>query len=175
MSERITIISSTNRSGSLSGKVALQCKNILGSKNVETQVYNLDALPTNFLFSELYGNRSAEFQSVIDEYITPVSKYIFVIPEYNGGFPGALKTFIDAIPPAEWENKKAGLIGISAGRAGAARATDQFTNVLNYLKTNVYYKKPKLSGIGKLMDGEVINDESTLKIVDEFLDGVMKF
>ena len=171
----MTIIIGTNRPDSMSGKVAAHYAEMLIEKGVKPQIYNLANLPETFLFSELYGKRSEQFSTEIETYVSLQSKFIFVIPEYNGGFPGALKAFIDAVPPAEWQGKKAALIGVAAGRAGAARAMDQFTNILNYLKVNVFFSKPKLSGIGKLMEGDKLTDKTTLDMLDSHADGFMKF
>jgi len=136
---------------------------------------DLSQLPETFMFSELYGNRTEKFSELIKTKISDVDKFVFVIPEYNGGFPGALKVFIDAVTPEEWSHKKAGLVGLAAGRAGAARAMDQFTNVLNYLKVNVHYSKPKLSGIGKLMEGDVLVDDYSVKQLESHSEQIINF
>jgi NAD(P)H-dependent FMN reductase len=166
MTEKITIIIGTNREGSVSGKIARQYSEILMSKGVKPKIIDLSSLAETFMFSELYGNRSEDFKSEIESKISSAEKFVFVIPEYNGGFPGALKVFIDAVPPAEWEGKKAGLVGVAAGRGGAARALDQFTNVLNYLKVNVLYSKPKFSGVGQLMNGDRLEQEDAINSLE---------
>ena len=46
----------------------------------------------------------------IQEIVTKTDKFIFVIPEYNGSFPGVLKVFIDACSfPESFYEKKAAL------------------------------------------------------------------
>ena len=177
MSKKITVIVGTNRAESMSGKVAFQYSEILKTKGAEVEFYSLADLPHTIAFSELYGNRSEDFSQVIEKYVSSVEKFVFIIPEYNGGFPGVLKLFLDAVPPTEWANKKAGLIGVSSGRAGAARAMDQMTNVLNYLKVNVHFSKATLSGITKLMDDShlVITDGITLGILDDHAEALLEF
>jgi len=49
-------------------------------------------------------------------------------PEYHGGFSGVLKNALDLMGFEEFEGKMLGLIGVSAGRMGAA-------NALNSLRT----------------------------------------
>jgi len=177
MSKELTIIIGTNRANSNSAKIAAHYKEIAVSKGAKAHVINLEDVPHTIAFSELYGNRSEEFQSLIQSKISSVDKFVFIIPEYNGGFPGVLKTFIDAVPPADWANKKAGMIGLSSGRGGAARAMDQFTNVLNYLKVNVLFSKPKLSGIADLLseDGSEIQDDISLRLLDNHVEDMLDF
>jgi NAD(P)H-dependent FMN reductase len=162
----ISIISGTNRAGSNSLKVAKAYAQILDSEGTENQILDLNTMPHTFAFSELYGERSEAFASTVEKYITSVDKFVFVIPEYNGGFPGFLKLFIDAVPPTSFHNKLAGLVGLSSGHTGALRPVDQFTNVLNYLKVDVIALKPKLSGIETLLseEGELVDERSVFAL-----------
>jgi NAD(P)H-dependent FMN reductase len=90
-----TIISGTNREGSNTLKLAEYYHRQLSEKGFDSEIFSLCDLPGDLISSDLYGKRSEAFQS-IQERITASSKFIFVIPEYNGSFPGVLKTFIDA-------------------------------------------------------------------------------
>jgi NAD(P)H-dependent FMN reductase len=101
---------------------------------------------------------------------------VFIIPEYNGSFPGILKAFIDCVPPRFFHGKKAGLVGVSSGHAGSLRSMDQFTNVLNYLQVSVLHSKPKLSGIEKIIDSErELNDSETINRLREHSALMLKF
>lgn len=53
--------------------------------------------------------------------------YVFVMPEYNHGIPGALKNAIDFIY-REWSNKAAGIV--SYGGSGGARGAEQLRLVM---------------------------------------------
>lgn len=57
--------------------------------------------------------------------------FVFVVPEYNHGFPGVLKTALDFLY-REWHDKAAGFVGY--GVDGAARAIEQLRPILGYLK-----------------------------------------
>lgn len=155
----ITVIVGTNRPESNSFKIGKLYMEELKSQGVDAQMLQLEDLAPDFIHQEMYGRRTAEFEQIIATYIRPITKFVFVIPEYNGSFPGVLKAFIDCVPPGEFHGKKAGLIGLSSGAAGAARAMDQFTSILNYIKVNVLYAKPKLSGIDTLLQDGVLSDE----------------
>lgn len=162
----ITIISGTNRKESNSLKVANVYASVLSQKGVESQVLNLQDLPDNFLFSDLYGKRSQKVMEMIEKYIEPVNQFIFILPEYHGGFSGVAKLFLDAIEPAYFYHKKAALVGVSSGRAGNLRGMDSFGNVLNYMQVEVLSNKVKLSSIEKIItaDSKIADEESLSKI-----------
>lgn len=158
----ITIISGSNRKANKSLDIAKNYSIMLDEIGIENQIFSLNDLPSNMIHEDMYTKHSDEIIAIYNKYIEPVKKYVFVIPEYNGSFPGVLKIFMDSIPPAHFENTKAGLIGLSAGRAGNTRGTDQFTNVLNYLKVAVHFSKPKLSEIHGILNskGEITNENT---------------
>jgi chromate reductase len=172
----ITLISATNRQDSNTEKVANYYYTQLKGKGVNVSLLSLKTLPESFLTSDLYGNRSPEFQSIIDTYITDETKFIFISPEYNGSFAGVLKVFLDAIPPRLWADNKACLVGVSSGRAGNLRGLEHLTNILNYLKVNVYHNKLPISIVDKLLDptGNII-DADTQKVINAQLEGFLKF
>lgn len=172
----ITVIISTNRPDSNSQIVGDAYCHILNELGIQNTQLKLVDLPQDFVFADMYGKRTEAMESVISNVIEPVDKFVFVIPEYNGGFPGVLKSFIDCIPPSNWHDKKAGLIGISSGAAGSLRGMDQFSNVLNYLKINVLYSKPKLSGIEVILGSErKLDDSRVLSVLKEHAELFLKF
>ncbi len=57
--------------------------------------------------------------------------YVFVTPEYNHGYPAALKNAIDFLY-AEWNNKAAGFV--SYGGVGGVRAVEQLRLVMSELE-----------------------------------------
>ncbi len=174
--QSVTLISATNRQDSNTEKVANYYYNQLKEKGINVMLLSLKNLPESFLTSDLYGSRSAEFQSIIDTYITDEKKFVFISPEYNGSFAGVLKVFLDAIPPRLWADNKACLVGVSTGRAGNLRGLEHLTNILNYLKVNVYHNKLPISVVDKLLDasGNIIDPE-TQKVIGLQLDGFLKF
>jgi chromate reductase, NAD(P)H dehydrogenase (quinone) len=149
---KIVIISSTTRPNSNTMKVSRIYEAILKSKAIETEIFDLATLPENFLLEELHGKRSEKFAQMISHYISPNNRFIFVVPEYNGSFPGVLKVLIDSLHPKEWLNKYVCLVGISVGRAGNLRGLDHLTGILNYLKMHIYHNKLPISVVDKLLD-----------------------
>jgi len=107
--------------------------------------------------------------------VLPHQKFIFIIPEYNGTFPGVLKAMIDNSDVMKvWHNKKALLTGVSSGRAGNLRGMDHLASSLQYMKMSVHYNKLPISVINKVMDTNGRLNEETLKEielqVDQFVD-----
>jgi len=160
--EKIVILSCTNRPNSNTLKVSALYQNLLKEKNITSAIFDFCDLPPTIAFTELYGNRSEGYAELIKKYISENSAFIFVVPEYNGSFTGILKLFLDSIPPKEWANKKACLVGVSSGRTGNLRGLDQLTSILNYLKLHVHHNKLPISGIDNLF-----NDSGNFKSEDQ--------
>ena len=170
------IISATNRPGSSTLKVAKYYQKTLRQKGVDVGLLSLSQLPDNLIKSDLYGQRSAEFQ-IIQDLINKTDKFIFIIPEYNGSFPGVLKVFIDACSfPESFYDKKAALVGISSGKYGNIRGIDHFTGVCHYMHLNVMSLKLHIASIKTEFnaDGELYK-EDTLKFTNEQLDKFIRF
>ena len=157
----ITIVVGTNRQNSVSREVANYYQSILTSKGADSQIVDLVDLPDDFLQTALYENNgSNEDFNVIRERVQSSDKLVFIVPEYNGSFPGILKAFIDGLKyPEGFRDKKAALIGISSGVQGAVFAMSHLTDIFNYLGMHVLAIKPKLAGIeGNFIDGKITND-----------------
>ncbi len=174
--EKIVILNCTNRSNSNSLKVSKIYKTQLEDKNVITEIFDFCDLPQTIAFTELYGKRSEAYAELIKKYITENNKFIFVVPEYNGSFPGILKLFLDSISPKEWANKKGCLVGVSTGRAGNLRGIEHLTGILNYLKLNIYHLKLPISLVDKLLDenGHFINEEQKNVCIAQ-IEGFLEF
>lgn len=172
----ITVISGTNRPNSNTLKIAKNYLQLLEKQGVNAQLFSLEDLPHDLAFSDLFNNRSTRFQQVIDQYILPVNTFVILSPEYNGSFPGILKTFFDAMPPALNRNKKAALVGISDGRAGNLRGMDHLTGILNYLQFHVHPNKLPISRVQLLMDEQgKITDPDTLQVLTKHVNDLINW
>ncbi|MCT4580544.1 MAG: NAD(P)H-dependent oxidoreductase [Flavobacteriales bacterium] len=168
----ITIIAGTNRPDSNSERIANFYHHLLPD---ESQVLALKDLPRDFVYADTYGDGSDAFNAIVDSNIIKADKFIFIIPEYNGGFPGVLKAFIDAVHPKHFNDKKAALVGLSSGHSGALRPMDQFSDILHYLKVEVLSAKPKLSGIENLITDNQLTDERAIGLLKDQIDRFAKF
>jgi chromate reductase len=172
----ITIISATNRPNSHTLKLAQYYQEKLSEKGAEANIFSLADLPANVIQTDLYGKRSAEFEP-IQQLISQTDKFIFIIPEYNGSFPGVLKVLIDACDfPASFCDKKAALVGLSSGKYGNIRGVDHFTGVCHYIHLNIMSLKIHIASINKEMDadGQLLNAD-TLKYTNEQIDKFIRF
>jgi chromate reductase len=170
------IISATNRPGSSTLKVAKYYQRILREKGVDAGLLSLAQLPDNLIKTDMYGQRSDEFQ-IIQDLITKTDKFLFVIPEYNGSFPGVLKVFIDACNfPDSFYEKKAALVGVSSGKYGNIRGIDHFTGVCHYMHLNVMSLKLHIASIKTEFNADAeLFKEDTLKFINEQLDKFIRF
>lgn len=165
MNDNIYIISGTNRQQAISIQVANVYQQEFKALGVEAEIIDLRELPADYLFSGLYENAGKSegtigFRKKMKEGV----KFVFVIAEYNGSFPGVLKAFIDGLEfPDSFTNKKCALVGVSAGEQGAVLAMSHLTDILNYCGAHVLAKKPKLASIVAYMQDGIITNERYMK------------
>ncbi len=178
----ITVINGTNRKGNKTQIFAKAVTEILKSKTVkEVKYLDLEDLSGDMLHALMYqaDQQSPQITKIQNEYILYASKIVFVMPEYNGGMPGILKLFIDAISVREYgktfSGKKVGMIGTASGRAGNLRGIDHLIGVCNHVGMIAYPKSLPISSIGSLVDeGGKINKE-TNEAMAKFVDGFLAF
>jgi chromate reductase, NAD(P)H dehydrogenase (quinone) len=173
----ITIISATNRPDSNSILIAKYYESLLKKKGVECCILDLCQLPHDFPFSALYDNagKNTSF-NVFKDIINASEKFVFIVPEYNGSFPGVLKAFIDGLDfPQSFKNKKCALVGISAGVMAGALALSHLTDIFNYLGMHVLALKPRLPRIQSLLHEGAINDKVITELLDVQADSLIKF
>lgn len=164
-----TIISGTNRPGSHTEKVAVEYQRILKEMGVTAGILSLKNIDV--------FKRNTAFIAIENQFLIPARKFIIIMPEYNGTFPGVLKAMIDITDIKKvWWWKKALLTGISTGRAGNLRGMDHLTGSLQYLKVYVHPNKLPISVIDKVMDDEgMIHNENTLHAIRNQLDEFIEF
>ncbi|MFD1630033.1 NADPH-dependent FMN reductase [Pseudopedobacter beijingensis] len=170
------IVAATNRLNSNTLKVSKYYQKILKEKGHDAEIFSLTDLPHDFQSTDLYGKRSEAFAQLLKK-VNEVQKFIFVIPEYNGSFPGILKLFIDACDfPDSFYEKKAALVGLSSGKYGNIRGIDHFTGVCNYIHLNVMPLKIHLTYINKDLNdlGNFITEDS-IKFISQQVDKFLKF
>jgi NAD(P)H-dependent FMN reductase len=173
---KVVVFSCTNRPNSNTLKVSRIYERIIKSKNTGVKLLDFSFLPHNIAFSESFGNRSQSYQKLISEFVTAENKFVFVVPEYNGSFPGILKTFLDSVHPREWADKDACLVGIADGRAGNLRGMEHLTGILGYLKMHVYHDKLPISNIANIInpEGNFTSNEQ-FKVCESQVNGFLAF
>ncbi|MGK7391002.1 MAG: NADPH-dependent FMN reductase [Candidatus Cyclobacteriaceae bacterium M2_1C_046] len=145
----ITLVSSTNREDAVTRIVTDIYASILVKLGVKVEIVDLQHLPEDFVFSALYENAGTNpaFNDM-RELMAKSQKFVFLVPEYNGSFPGVLKAFIDGLKfPTTFTNKKCALVGVSSGIQGGGLALSHLTDIFNYCGMHVLALKPKLARI----------------------------
>ncbi len=164
-----TIISGTNRKGSNTLLISKQYQNILKARGIDARLISLEGLDLN--------QKSIELAGMEEDVLIPSEKFIFILPEYNGSYPGSLKTMIDMSDIRKvWWGKKALLTGVSTGRAGNLRGMDHLAGSLNYLKVAVHPNKLPISSIDKILNeaGE-IDDQPTINAIQQQVNEFIAF
>lgn len=173
----ITIIIGTNRPQALSQRLAKYYQNLLTQQSVKSQIIDLEQLPPDFIASALYAKSGSEattkrFQKIIDQ----SSKLVLIVPEYNGSFPGILKTFIDALRyPDTFLDKKIALVGLSSGGQGGVLALSHLSDIFNYLGANVLAQKVKLMHIEQHFDGQIMSNDFYQSLLNEQIQKFINF
>jgi chromate reductase len=152
LSPMIVIISGTNRPGSNTRKVTANVEAIYKSLNVKIQLLDLAEMPPEIFAPTSYAAKPAGFSRFIDS-VLAADGLVVVTPEYNGGFPGVLKYFIDMLPfPESLEGRPACFVGLSAGNWGALRPIEQLQSIFNYRNANIFPERVFIPGIGGLLN-----------------------
>lgn len=173
--KKITIICGTNRENSYTEKVSNYYSGLLAEKGVEVKVLSLKELESVVSLSNYFEKENAKLNALIEKYITGTNLFVFIVPEYNGSYPGIMKLFLDTVHPKHWENKFACLTGVAGGRAGNLRGMEHLTGVLNYLKMHVYHNRLPISQVDRIFASATPSNEETVKVINKQLDGFLSF
>jgi NAD(P)H-dependent FMN reductase len=165
----ITIISASNRQDSKTLQMAEIYYKLISAKYKDTQLLSL-------LDKDVF-ERGAAMKAIEEAFLVPAEKFVFIMPEYNGSFPGVLKMMLDNSDIKKcWWYKKALLVGLADGRAGNLRGLDHLTNILNYLKVNVHYNKLPFSRIKEEIDADGnLLKETSLNIIQEQIEQFLQY
>ncbi|MFZ1529892.1 MAG: NAD(P)H-dependent oxidoreductase [Ferruginibacter sp.] len=165
----ITIISGTNRPQSNTKLVAKEYQRLLAEKGVQAVLLALDEADM--------CRRDEFFITMEEKYLIPAQKFIIVMPEYNGSYPGILKLMIDlSVVEKAWWHKKVLLTGVSTGRAGNLRGMEHLTGSLLHMKMLVHPNRLPISVVHTLMDEQKhFANTQTLAAVNDQLNEFLAF
>ncbi|WP_255700700.1 NADPH-dependent FMN reductase [Dyadobacter sp. CY343] len=164
----IVIIVGTNRPNSMSRKIAEYYQTILNHLDAPSIILDLINLPHDFTVSALYHNtgKNEDFNS-LKSLLEQTDKFVFIVPEYNGSYPGVLKAFIDGLPyPNSFANKKAALVGLSSNMQGATIALSHLNDVFSYLGMNTLALRVKLGQIRNHFQDNVISNALYKELIE---------
>lgn len=131
----IPVILGTAREGRASEKVArFVFEELNKQEGVETVFIDVRDHVTAAVTTPPWGTGGAnEKPTPWKEVAEKADAFILVIPEYNRGYPGELKLFLDSLHD-DYDKKPVALCGVSSGIFGGARVLDHIKPVLVELK-----------------------------------------
>jgi NAD(P)H-dependent FMN reductase len=170
-------VATTNRKHSKTYQVAEYYQRLLNYLNAKNEILSLENLPEDFAFSALYENSGKnDAFNLHKERMDHAQKFIFVVPEYNGSFPGVLKTFIDGLGwPNSLTKKKAAIVSISDGSLGGAHASSHLTDIFHYLNCHVFATLVRIPYMKKNFVDDEIQDAFIKKLIAEQAESFVKF
>jgi NAD(P)H-dependent FMN reductase len=143
----------------------------------KVEILDLVELPFEELTGRHYGGAAGLHQSW-EEAVAKVNKaegLIFVVPEYNGSFPGALKYFIDHWKyPESFEYRPVCFVGLGA-TFGGLRPVEHLQQVMAYRNAFQFPHRVFLLDIFKKMKDGELSDETGVRLLREQVAGFRKF
>ena len=148
----ILLIAGTNRPGSNARRVQNIVKGIYGLIGEPVELYGLDEMPPEIFDPRSYAQKPASFAAVQQRVLDAKGLHL-ITPEYNGGFPGVLKYFIDMLKfPESFEHKPVALIGEAAGIWGGIRPVEQLQHIFGYRNAYIFPERVFLPRINEKFD-----------------------
>jgi chromate reductase len=152
------IISGTNRPNSNSLKVSKILMRLYLDIGEACEMIDLAELPLSLLEGRHYmqETKPSPFAELIEK-LTKAESLHFVVPEYNGSYPGALKYFIDFWKfPESFEFLPVAFVGLG-GRFGGLRPVEHLQQVFGYRNAFVFPERVFMANIWNIMskEGEV--------------------
>lgn len=172
----LKIISSTDRPNSNALKISKYVKTLYQKEGAEVEVISLEDFP----LKEVVGGRYGQDLPAVEKFRKPIMNadgLVFVIPEYNGSFPGILKLFVDYLPfPEAFEKMPMAFIGESSGAFGALRSVEQFQMIANYRNALQFPERVFIPRVTKEFDTETgLSDPFKQKLLQSQIINFMKF
>ena len=164
----LPVILGTNRKDRQSEHVAKWvCSKMRERDDIETQLFDVRdfELPRDHYGTEI-GHLFPEWRDAIIR----ADGLVIVTPEYNHGYPGALKSVLDLLLK-EYIHKAVAFVGVSAGPWGGTRVIESMVPMVRELGLAVTFSDLNFPLVGSKFDGEgKLLDDAYEKRVVGFLD-----
>ncbi len=173
----IQVLIATNRKDSRSSLLAHNIVQKFGDLNIDAEVMELSKIKWGELESNLYGadNRPTSMGPLVEKLNKADGVYV-ICPEYNGSYPGAVKTFIDYWDyPVTFEKRPVCFMGIG-GMFGGLRPVEHLQQVFGYRNSFVFPERIFIQNVWSEIDekGEITNDVSSALLKSQLV-GFHKF
>ena len=115
-----------------------------------------------------------EVSTIWKDTVQKTDVILFVLPEYNHGYPGEWKLLVDSLSK-EYTGKKAYIVGVSSGSFSGVRVADHVKPVLIELNFTVQKKGLYVGSLETVFDeGGVLIDDTVRERMSSFVDDVVK-
>ena len=143
----IEIVSGTNRPNSNTIKVAKFVSEIFKETHTDVSLLDLAKLNLNDVGDgEYYKGAQGTYKDAVER-MTRARGVVFVVPEYNGSYPGALKLFIDYWKyPETFENRPLAFVGLGS-RWGGLRPVEHLQQVFGFRNGYIFPQRVFLTNI----------------------------
>ena len=170
----IVVVCGTNREGALSRLLAQEAVTAC-EKHASVDLLDMNELPAEVLHPTVYNEKPASVQALIDRFLASDGA-LFVIPEYNGSYPGVVKLFVDMLPyPEGFDSRPCAFIGLAAGQFKSLRAVEHFQQVAGYRNAYTYPRRLFIGDSFKqFVDGKLADDELSQRLQKQ-VDGFVEF
>ncbi len=153
----ITIVLGTAREGRKSEHVSNYIMEVAGKR--EDATYSLVDVKDHLHGHTIPPWEESDVTQQWREIVKNTDAFVFIVPEYNHGYPGELKMLLDQELKA-YIGKPVLIAGVSAGRLGGARVIEHIQPVLGELGLVYIPYSLMFPGVGDLFDesGKITDD-----------------
>lgn len=172
----LRIISGTDRPNSNALRISKYVQRQYQKEGVDAQIIDLQEFPLEQVVGGKYGEDLPEVDAFVQQAVN-ADGLVMVSPEYNGGYPGILKLFIDYMPfPGSLDKKPIAMIGEATGAFGAMRAVEQLQQVVGYRNAHVFPERVFISRVNENFDEEKgVRDDLQQQLLISQIEGFPQF
>lgn len=171
----IVVVCGTNRDGALSRLLATETAESYRELGHDVDLLDMNELPNEALLPTAYKDQADNVKALVARFLKS-DGVVFVVPEYNGSYPGVLKLFIDMLPfPEGFDSRPCAFIGLAAGQFKGLRAVEHFQQVAGYRNAHLYPRRLFIGDSFKqFVDGKLSDDELSTRLREQS-EGFAKF
>lgn len=171
----IVVVCGTNRDGALSRLLAQEAAEVYTELGHEVDLLDMNELPNEALLPNAYKEQADNVKALVQRFLK-ADGAVFIVPEYNGSYPGILKLFVDMLPfPEGFDSRPCAFIGLAAGQFKGLRAVEHFQQVAGYRNAHLFPRRIFIGDSFKqFVDGKLSDDELSTRLREQ-ASGFVKF
>lgn len=172
----LRIISGTDRPNSNALRISKYVQREYRQEGIDADIIDLQDFPLEQVSGGKYGEDLPDVDTFVKQAVD-ADGLVVVCPEYNGGYPGILKLFIDYMPfPGSLDKMPVAMIGEANGAFGAMRAVEQLQQVMGYRNAHIFPERVFISRVSENFDEETgIKNELQQQLLMSQIEGFPQF